>query len=232
MSKQRRLLLMLGAAAGGCAAAAVVPIATAFADPCSIGDCTLISAGNPIDTSYQGFRPLTTEWVSTQPVNVDVTQAGTSFVSGSYNVSEQNFTSSVLDQATYKYGAFTPASGMSGTDSMGLSGVTVHDLVIGPGAGVTATGSPTAEFSNLTVNYPSGTQIDVTDYTGHFTNLLESSTTGSGDWILLPGQTSYTMLWDSLSSPNMPALAEVFATAFPPDVWGPDLASAFPPELL
>jgi hypothetical protein len=234
MATKHVLVLALGATVGGLAAAALLPIAVASADDCSVGDCTLVSAGAPIDPVYEGFRPIATQWTSTQPVEVQVAQpGGGDFISGTYNVSEQDFTSPFVDQGTYQYGDFTTAAtNVSGSDSMGLSGVTVNDLVIGPGAGVDAAGNPTAEFTNMMVNYPSGTELEVTDYTGHFLNVFESSATGSGDWVQLPGQAGYTLLWDSLSTPSMPDLADLSTIVFPPDSWGPDLASAFPPELL
>jgi hypothetical protein len=68
-------------------------MAVAHADDCSLGDCTLVSGGDPTDVAYAGFRPWATEWTSNQPVNVDVTENGTSFVSGSYNIAEQDFAS-------------------------------------------------------------------------------------------------------------------------------------------
>ena len=232
MLNRRRHLLALGVFSGGLAAAALVPMAVVHADDCSLGDCTLVSGGDPSDAVYAGFRPIATEWTSNQPVNVEVTENGTSFVSGSYNVNEQDFASSVWDEDSYHYSNFLPAAdNTAGTDSLGLSGASVNDLAYGPGQGLTSAGDPTYLVNNLDVQYASGLQIEVTTETGKLTNVFEGTSTGSGDWLIMPGDSTPILLWDSLPTPSMPDVSGVFST-LPPDLWGPDWATAFPPELI
>jgi hypothetical protein len=231
VSKQLRRLLALGVLSGWLGAAAFVPIALAYADDCSLGDCTLVSGGDPSDVAYAGFRPVGTEWTSNQPVNVEVTDNGTSFVSGSYNVTEQDFASPLLDQNSYKYSNFVPAAdNTTGINSDGLSGVSVNDIAYGPGDGLTAAG-PTYLFNNLDVQYPSGLQIEVTTETNQFTNVFENTSTGSGDWLVLPGDSTPILLWDTLPTPSIPDVSGIFSV-LPPDLWGPDWATAFPPGLI
>jgi hypothetical protein len=229
--KQRQHLLVLGLFAGGLAAAALVPMAVAHADDCSLGDCTLVSGGDPTGVSYEGFRPFATEWDSTQPVNVEVTD-GTSFVSGSYSVTEQDFASPTLDQDMYQYSTFVPAAdNPTGIDSDGLSGATVNDIAYGPGEGLTSSGDPTFLANNLDVQYANGSQIEVTTDTGEFTNVFDGTSTESGDWLVMPGDATPIVLWDSLPTPSMPDISDIFSV-LPPDAWGPDWTSAFPPGLI
>lgn len=229
--EKRHQLLALSVFWTGLAAAALGPMGTAHADDCSLGDCTLVSGGDPTDAAYAGFRPWATEWTSNQPVNVDVTENGTSFVSGSYNVAEQDFASPLWDEDSYTYGTFLPAAGnTTGIDSDGLSGATINDLAYGPGQGLTAAG-PTYLFNNLDVQYTNGMQLEVTTATNEITNVFAGTSTESGDWLLLPGDSTPILLWDSLNSPSMPDVANLLSL-LPPDLWGPDWASAFPPELI
>lgn len=231
VGKMRHQLLALSVFCGGLAAAALVPMAVAHADDCSLGDCTLISGGDPTDAAYAGFRPWATEWTSNQPVNVDVTENGTSFVSGSYNVAEQDFASPLWDEDEYQYSTFLPAAGnTTGIDSDGLSGASINDLAYGPGQGLTAAG-PTYLFNNLDVQYANGMQVEVTTETNEITNVFAGTSTESGDWLLLPGDSTPVLLWDSLPSPSIPDVANLLSL-FPPDLWGPDWATAFPPELI
>jgi hypothetical protein len=220
---------------GGLAAAALVPMgpmAVAHADDCSLGDCTLISGGDPTDASYEGFRPLATQWDSNQPVNVEVTDGTSSFVSGSYDVTEKDFASPLLDQNSYQYGNFLPAAdNTAGTNSDGLSGATVDDIAYGPGQGLTSSGDPTYLFNNLDVQYADGHQIEVTTDTGQFTNVFDGTSTESGDWLVLPGDSTPIVLWDSLPTPSMPDVSDIFSV-LPPDLWGPDWATAFPSGLI
>jgi hypothetical protein len=227
----RRHLLVLAVLSGGLAAAALVPMTVAYADDCTSGDCTLISGGEPSDVAYAGFRPFATEWTSNQPVNVEVTENGTSFVSGSYDVQEHDFASSLLDQNSYQYGDFAPAAdNTTGIDSDGLSGATVTDIAYGPGQGLTSEGS-TFLLNNLDVQYASGLQIEVTTDTNEFTNVFESASGESGDWLISPGDSTPILLWDSLPTPSIPDVSDLFSV-LPPDVWGPDWATAFPSGLI
>jgi hypothetical protein len=231
MGKMRHHLLALSVFCGGFAAAALVPMAVAHADDCSLGDCTLISGGDPTDAAYAGFRPWATEWTSNQPVNIDVTENGTSFVSGSYNVAEQDFASPLWDWDQYKYSNFLPAAdNTTGIDSDGLSGATITDLAYGPGQGLTAAG-PTYLDNFLDVQYANGMQTEVTTATNEITNVWAGNSTESGDWLLLPGDSTPILLWDSLPSPSMPDVADLLSL-LPPDLWAPDWATAFPPGLI
>jgi hypothetical protein len=234
VGKKRHHLLALSVFWGGLAAAALVPMgpmAIAHADDCSLGFCSLISGGDPSDAAYAGFRPLATEWTSNQPVNVDVTENGTSFVSGSYTVAEQDFASPLWDEDQYNYSTFVPAAdNTTGTDSLGLSGASINDLAYGPGQGSTADG-PTYLFNNLDVQYADGMQIEVTTDTNEITNVFAGTSTESGDWLLMPGDSTPVLLWDSLPSPSIPDISNLLSL-LPPDLWGPDWATAFPPELI
>lgn len=226
MSKQHRFVPLLGAAVGGVAAAAVLPLALAHADDCTSVYC-LVSGGDPTNVTYEGFRPVITDWQSDQPVNVDV--PGSSFVgdvAGSYNVSEQDVSSPLFDNSMYTYSTFTPApDNPGGIDSEGLAGATVYDYSVGPGSGELA-GEPTYLLNNLVVNYADGTTTDMTTDPGVYTNFLDTTSTGSGDWIEFAGQSTPTLLWDTLNSSAFPAALFNPADVLPPDIWFPDLAAA------
>ena len=156
MSKQRCLLPVLAAAAGGLAAAAFLPVALAHADDCSLFDCTLVSGGNPYHVVYNGIRPDFSNWKDIQPTNVEVTQGDTSFVSGTYDVQEEDYESAKLDHAEYHFGTFTPsADNPTGIDSDNLSGATVNDVWRGP-FGTDEAGDPTFHSNTLQVFYADG----------------------------------------------------------------------------
>jgi hypothetical protein len=203
-------------------------MAVASADDCTVGDCTLVSGGSPTDEVYQGIRPILTDWQDHQPVSVEV--PGSSFIndiSGSYNVSEQDFTSSLMDNAIYHVGDFTPAAdNASGIDSAGLAGASVYDFTLGPGAG------GAYDLNDLNVFLANGNHIEIDTVPGQYTNFLDVTSTGSGDWIQNAGSSTPTLLWDSLTTSSFPT--EVFnpANYLPPDSWFPDITSMFPPGLL
>jgi hypothetical protein len=90
----------------------------------------------------------------------------------------------------------------------GLSGATINDLAYGPGQGLTAAG-PTYLFNNLDVQYADGMQLEVTTETNEITNVFAGTSTESGDWLLLPGDSTPILLWDSLDSPTMPDVANL-----------------------
>ena len=232
MLNQRRLMLALGTAAGGLAATAFLHPPLANADPCNLGECTLVSGGKPTDVEYYGFRPLFEQWVDNQPTNVDV--AGSSFpggISGSYDVSENDISTPYLDEATYVFGNFTPAAdNVSGIDSDGLAGATVYDMVLGPG-GKVVDGATTYDFQNLNVFFENGDHVWIITDPGEWTNYLYSTPTDSGDWIQFAGSASPTLIYDTLTNPAFPT--EVFNVAdyLPPDAWFPDFYSMFPPGL-
>jgi hypothetical protein len=79
------------------------------------------------------------------------------------------------------------------------------------------------------VQYADGMQLEVTTETNEITNVFAGTSTDSGDWLLLPGDSAPILLWDSLDSPTMPDVANLLSL-LPPDLWGPDWATAFPPE--
>ena len=64
----------------------------------------------PTDVVYSGFRPLFEDWKDTQPTNVLVPESSfTDGVSGSYAVSEEDYSTSAMDNAIYHFGEFTAA---------------------------------------------------------------------------------------------------------------------------
>jgi hypothetical protein len=232
MLKHRRLLLALGATAGGLAATALFQTPSAGADPCNLGDCSLVSGGSPTDVNYYGFRPLFEQWVDNQPTNVDV--AGSSFaggISGSYDVSENDISTPYLDEATYTFGNFTPAAdNAGGIDTDGLAGATVYDMVLGPG-GKTVDGATTYDLQDLNVFLANGDHVWIITDPGEFTDYIYSTPTDSGDWIQMAGASAPTLIYDTLTNPSFPT--EVFNVAdyLPPDAWFPDFFSMFPPGL-
>lgn len=215
MSTQRHLLAVLGAAAGGLVAAAVIPMAVAYADDCAAGECTLVFGGSATDVTYSGFRPLFTYWTSDQPVNVEVTPPdGSSFASGSYDVSEQDYNSPIVDTSVYYYGDFTPsATNTTDIDSDGLSGASVYNFVFFPSTPVESP-DPQGILDNLEVSYPGGGFTDVSTADG-VQNIFESNLTGEADWIYLPGQANPVELFDGFPDPAPLAVPDVL----PPDLW-------------
>jgi hypothetical protein len=233
MSKQRRLLLALGASAGGLAATAFFQLPLANADSCSVGECTLVSGGEPTDVQYYGFRPLFEQWADSQPTNVDV--AGSSFangISGSYDVTENDISTPYFDNVSYMFGDFTPAAdNASGIDTDGLAGASVYDMVFGPG-GKTVDGATTYDLQNLNVFLADGDHVMITTDPGDFTNYLFSTPTDSGDWIQYAGSSTPTLIYDTLTNPSFPTEVFNLADYFPPDDWFPDFFSTFPPGLI
>jgi hypothetical protein len=223
MSKQHRLLSVLAAAAGGLAAAAFLPVALAYADDCSLGDCTLVSGGNPYDVVYNGIRPDFSNWKDIQPTNVEVTQGDTSFVSGTYDVQEEDYESARMDHAEYHFGTFTPsADNPTGIDSDNLAGATVNDVWRGP-FGTNAAGDPTYHSNTLQVLYADGAHTMIKTVPGEYTKFLVGDGHASGEWILYAGQTTPKEIWDSLPSSQFPAeyIDTLQQNIMPPDDWFP-----------
>jgi hypothetical protein len=224
MSEQHRLLSVVAAAAGGLAAAAFLPVALANADDCSLFDCTLVSGGDPTNVVYQGVRPRFADWKDDQPTNVEVTQSdGNSFVSGSYDVSEQDYESKARDQAIYKFGEFTPSqSNTTGIDSDDLAGTKVYDYWSGP-FGTNAEGDPTYRMNNLNIFYGDGDRTEIHTVTGDYTTFLIGEGHSTGEWILYAGQTTPQELWDSLPSSQFPTeyIDTLSQNVLPPDDWFP-----------
>jgi hypothetical protein len=225
MSKQDRLLRILASAAGGLAATAFLPMAFAQADDCALGECTLVSGGQPTNVEYSGFRPFIAVWNDDQPVNVEVTQAGgTSYVSGSYIVSEQDYESRLNDHAIYNYSAFTPntANNPTGIDSEGLAGAKVNDWWHGP-FGTDAGGDTTFSINKLNVYYADGAHAKVITVPGDHTEYFYNDGHEGGAWILDAGQTTPHMLWDSLPSSEFPStyFSDLLQNVMPPDDWFP-----------
>jgi hypothetical protein len=232
MLKRRRLTMAVGAAVGGIAATAFLHTASAHADSCSLGECTLVSGGEPTDVQYYGFRPLFEQWVDNQPTNVEV--AGSSFaggISGSYDVSENDISTPYLDEATYVYSDFTSAAdNTAGIDSGGLAGAKVYDMVLDPG-GKEVDGATTYGLQDLNVFLANGDHVWIITDPGKFTDYAYSAGGESGNWIQDAGATSPTLIYDTLTNPAFPA--EIFNVAdyLPPDAWFPDFYSMFPPGL-
>jgi hypothetical protein len=223
MVLHRRLLAAAAAALGGLATAAFVSTAFAHADPCDLGECTLVSGGDPTDVVYKGFRPLFADWRDDQPTNVEVTQGDKSSVAGSYDVKEFDYESKVMDHAEYKFGDFTPsASNTTGIDSDDLAGTKVNDFWTGP-FGTDANGDPTFHTDTLNIFYGDGAHTEVTTVSGEYTNFLIGDGHATGDWILEAGQTTPRLLWDSLPNSEFPTsyIADLLQNVLPPDDWFP-----------
>jgi hypothetical protein len=232
VSNQRRLLLAIGAAAGGIAAAAVVPLALAHADECSVGDCTLVSGGSPTEVVYSGFRPLFEDWKDDQATNVVVGNSSfTDGISGSYDVSEQDYSTALMDNAIYKFGAFTAAGdNPTGIDSGGLAGASVYDFTIGPG-GKVVDGTTMYNLNDFNVFLGNGDHIEIDTEPGKYTNFLDVTPNGSGDWVETWGSTTPHLVWDSLTTSQFPSEVFNLANYLPPDAWFPQIDSMFPPGL-
>lgn len=230
--KERRLLLTIGASVGGIAAAAFLPMAFAHADVCDLGDCTLVSGGNPTDVVYQGIRPLLDDWKDNQLTNVVVSNSTfTDGISGSYDISEQDFQSSLMDNAIYHFGDFTAAAdNPTGIDSGGLAGASVYDFTIGPG-GKVVDGTTTYDLNDFNVFLANGDHIEIDTVPGEYTNFLEVTANGSGDWMQYAGSSTPSLLWDSLTTSQFPTEVFNLANYLPPDAWFPDIYSMFPPGL-
>jgi hypothetical protein len=230
--KQRRPLLAIGAAAGGIAAAAVVPMALAHADECDLGDCTLVSGGNPTDVVYAGVRPLFEDWKDDQSTNVVVSDSSfTDGISGSYDVSEQDYSTAVMDNAIYHFGDFTAAAdNPTGIDSDGLAGASVYDFTIGPGAKV-VDGTTMYDLNDFNAFLANGDHIEIDTVPGQYTNFLEVTPNGSGDWIETWGSSTPNLVWDSLVTSQFPSEVFNIADYLPPDAWFPDIYEMFPAGL-
>jgi hypothetical protein len=228
MVNQRRLLW---AVAAGIAVAALTPTALAQADTCELAEC-LVSGGKPTDVVYTGFRPLFEDWKDTQPANVFV--PGSSFtdgISGSYDVSEEDYSTSVMDNAIYHFGAFTPAAdNAAGLDSGNLAGASLYDFTVGPG-GKVVDGVTLYDFNDFSLQLANGNHIEIDTVPGVFTNFLETTATGSGDWYEPWGSTTPNLLFDGLNSPSFPEGVFNIADYLPPDDWFPVITSMFPPGL-
>ncbi len=228
MVNQRRLLWAI---AVGAAVAALAPTAPAQADPCELAEC-LISGGRPTDVVYSGFRPLFEDWKDTQPTNVFV--PGSSFadgISGSYNVSEEDYSTSAMDNAIYHFGAFTPAAdNPGGLDSGNLAGASVYDFTVGPG-GKVVDGTTMYDFNDFSVQLANGNHIEIDTVPGQFTNFLETTPNGSGDWIEPWGSTTPHLFFDGLTGAQFPVEVFNIAHYLPPDEWFPVIDSMFPPGL-
>ncbi|MDT5205898.1 MAG: hypothetical protein QOD34_2534 [Mycobacterium sp.] len=228
MVNQRRLLW---AAAAGIAVAALTPAALAQADTCQLAEC-LVSGGKPTDVVYTGFRPLFEDWKDTQPTNVFV--PGSSFtdgISGSYAVSEEDYSTSVMDNAIYHFGAFTPAAdNAGGLDSGNLAGASLYDFTVGPG-GKVVDGVTMYDFNDFSLTLANGNHIEIDTVPGVFTNFLETTANGSGDWIEPWNSPTPQLLFDGLISSHFPADVFNIANYLPPDEWFPVMDSMFPPGL-
>jgi hypothetical protein len=69
------------------------------------------------------------------------------------------------------------------------------------------------------VSYPNGTYVDATTI-GDTTNVLESTSHGSADFVYSAGQANPTMLWDSLPDFGSPPSLQDLFSVLPPDTWG------------
>lgn len=228
MVNQRRLLWAIAA---GIAVAALTPTALAQADACELTEC-LVFGGHPTDVVYSGFRPLFEDWQDTQPTNVLV--PGSSFadgISGSYDVSEEDYSTAAMDNAIYHFGTFTPAvDNVSGLDSGNLAGASLYDFTVGPG-GKVVDGVTMYDFNDFSLQLANGNHIEIDTVPGVFTNFLETTANGSGDWVETWGSTTPHLVFDGLPGAQFPAEAFNIANYLPPDDWFPVINSMFPPGL-
>jgi hypothetical protein len=192
----------------------------------------LVSGGEPTDVVYTGFRPLFEDWKDLQPTNVDVASSSfTGGISGSYDVSEQDYSTAVMDNAIYQFGDFTAATdNPGGIDSGNLAGASVYDFTLGPGGNV-VDGTTLYDFNDLSVTLANGNHIEIETVPGLFTNFLETTPSGSGDWVEAWGSSTPQLLFDGLTSSHFPTEVFNIANYLPPDAWFPVMDSMFPPGL-
>jgi hypothetical protein len=198
---------------------------------CDLSEC-LVSGGSPTDVVYSGFRPLFEDWKDTQPTNVLVPDSTfTDGVSGSYAVTEEDYSTAVMDNAIYHFGDFTAAAdNPGGIDSGNLAGASVYDFTVGPG-GKVVDGTTMYDLNDLNVFLANGNHIEIDTVPGEYTNFLETTANGSGDWIETWGSTTPKLVFDGLTSAQFPTEVFNVANYLPPDDWFPVITSMFPPGL-
>ena len=76
-----------------------------------------------------------------------------------------------------------------------------------------------------------GDHIEIDTLPGRFTNFLEVTPTGSGDWLEPWGSTTPNLMWDALPASQFPSEVFNIANYLPPDLWFPVINSMFPPGL-
>jgi len=127
--------------------------------------------------------------------------------------------SALMDNAIYHFGDFTAAAdNPGGIDSGNLAGASVYDFTVGPG-GKVVDGTTLYDLNDLNVFVATGDHIEIDTIPGEFTNLLETTATGSGDWIETWGSTTPKLVFDELTSSQFPSEVFNIANYLPPDDW-------------
>jgi hypothetical protein len=136
-----------------------------------------------------------------------------------------------MDNAIYHFGDFTAAADHpGGIDSGGLAGAAVYDFTIGPG-GKVVDGTTTYDLNDFNVFLANGDHIEIDTVPGEYTNFLDVTSSGSGDWLESWGPTTPTLVYDSLATSQFPSEAFNLADYLSPDDWFPVVTEMFPPGL-
>lgn len=83
----------------------------------------------------------------------------------------------------------------------------------------------------LNALFADGNHVKIDTVPGEFTNFLDCTSIGCGDWTETWGSTTPQLLYDSLTTAQFPSEVFNFADYLPPDAWFPDIYSMFPPGL-
>jgi hypothetical protein len=89
-------------------------------------------------------------------------------------------------------------------------------------------GTTMYDLNDFNVFLANGDHIEIDTVPGQYTNLLEVTPNGSGDWIETWGSTTPHLVWDSLTTSQFPSEVFNLADYLPPDAWFPDIYEMFP----
>jgi len=106
----------------------------------------------------------------------------------------------------------------------------VYDFTIGPGGNV-VDGTAMYDLNDFNVFLANGDHIEIDTVPGQYTNFLEVTPAGSGDWVEAWGSSTPSLMWDALTNSQFPAEVFNIANYLPPDAWFPDINSMFPSSL-
>jgi hypothetical protein len=87
------------------------------------------------------------------------------------------------------------------------------------------------DFNDFNVHLANGDHMEIDTDPGKFTNYLEVTPTGLGDWVEAWDSSTPTLAWDSLVPSQFPSEVFNIANYLPPDDWFPVITSMFPPGL-
>lgn len=121
-----------------------------------------------------------------------------------------------MDNAIYHFGDFTAAADNPGG--------------IGPG-GKVVDGATTYDLNDFNVFLTNGDHIEIDTVPGEYTNFLDVTSSGSGDWLESWDSTTPTLVYDSLTTSQFPSEVFNLADYLPPDDWFPVVTKMFPPGL-